>query len=295
TYNGDTAFTTISSWVNSIHTVDEYSQLVTPQAVYTLHALLQNDVTGSLNGFVVFPGTSWDVFFRALQLFGVRYYVADPAGALMAHRAGYPLRTMPRRPLVGEPGLWQIYELPDPNVGNYSPTEVMTATSAPEMVAAMRAERFDFRRQVVLPAAPSEPLVPADDVRLSLIRGGFHLSGHSSGTSLVILPLQFSNCLRARDERIRLMRADLLITFLIYRLATHERWHRAKPRQPLHQMPAGPPRLHVAGADESRFGHASLFRLSPIPGVDKDRCETGSGLECHQIAAGCPMGCRMLI
>src|SRR5262249_57345586 len=99
TYNGDTAFTTISSWVNSIHTVDEYSQLVTPQAVYTLHALLQNDVTGTLNGFVVFPGTSWDVFFKALQLFGVRYYVADSAAAFLADRAGYSLRTLPPRHL----------------------------------------------------------------------------------------------------------------------------------------------------------------------------------------------------
>ena len=68
----------------------------------------------------------------------------------------------------------------------------------------------------MLLAVPSEPLVPADDVRLSLIRGGFHLSGHSSGTSLVVLPQQFSNCLRARDERIRLMRADLLMTGVIF-------------------------------------------------------------------------------
>jgi len=216
TFSGDTGFTTITSWVNSIHTVDEYSQLVTHQAVYTLHALLQNNVIGALNGFVVFPGTSWDVFFKALQLFGVRYYVADRAGASIADRASYPLRTMPRRPLVGEPGLWQIYELPNPNIGNYSPTEVVTATSAPEMVAAMRAENFDFRRQVVLPDAPSKTLVPADGMRLSQIRGGFHLSGRSSGTSLVVLPLQFSNCLRARDERVQVVRADLLMTAVIF-------------------------------------------------------------------------------
>ena len=53
-------------------------------------------------------------------------YVADSAGASIADRAGYPLRTMPRRPLVGEPGLWYIYELPNPNIGNYSPIEVVT-------------------------------------------------------------------------------------------------------------------------------------------------------------------------
>src|SRR5262249_44126997 len=137
-------------------------------------------------------------------------------GALIADRAGYSLRTMPRRPLVGEPGLWQIYELPNPNIGNYSPTEVVTATTAPEMVAAMRAENFDFRRQVVLTEAPSETFVPADDMRLSQIRGGFHLSGHSSGTSVVVLPQQYSNCLRARDEHVRLVRADFLLTGVVF-------------------------------------------------------------------------------
>src|SRR5262249_55907538 len=111
-------------------------------------------------------------------------------------------------------GVWQIYELPRPNVGDYSPTEVVTASSALEMVAAMRAENFDFTRQVVLPV-PAK-LVPARDIKLSLIHGGFHLSGRSSGTSLAVLPQQFSNCLRARDERVRIVRADLLMTGVIF-------------------------------------------------------------------------------
>jgi hypothetical protein len=84
------------------------------------------------------------------------------------------------------------------------------------MVAAMRVENFDFTKQVVLSVLPPETLVPARDVQLSLIHGGFHLSGHSSGTSLVVLPQQFSNCLRARDERVRIVRADLLMTGVIF-------------------------------------------------------------------------------
>jgi hypothetical protein len=80
----------------------------------------------------------------------------------------------------------------------------------------MRAENFDFTKQVVLSVPPPETLVPARDVQLSLIRGDFHLSGHSSGTSLVVLPQQFSNCLRARDERVRIVRADLLMTGVIF-------------------------------------------------------------------------------
>jgi hypothetical protein len=152
-----------------------------PQALYALHAVLQNNVTGALNGFVPFPGTSWDIFFKTLQLFGVRYYIVDRGGAIIADQAGYPAITLPRRPLFGEPGLWRIYELPRPNVGNYSPTAVVTAASAPEIVAAMRAANFDFTRQVVLSVTPREPVVPAQDVQLSPIPGGLSPVGAQQG------------------------------------------------------------------------------------------------------------------
>ena len=112
--------------------------------------------------------------------------------------------------------LWHVYEIPHPNTGDYSPTQVMTAQSGAEIAAMMAEPNFDFTRQVVLSAQVSQPLVPARDMRLSLIRGGLHVSGHSDGSSLVALPLQFSHCLRARDERVRLVRANLMMTGMIF-------------------------------------------------------------------------------
>jgi hypothetical protein len=53
-------------------------------------------------------------------------------------------------------------------------------------------------------------------MKLSLVRGGLHVSGHSEGTSLVVLPQQFSNCLRAHDSRVRLVRANLIMTSMIF-------------------------------------------------------------------------------
>ena len=53
-------------------------------------------------------------------------------------------------------------------------------------------------------------------MKLSVIRGGLHVSGRSDGTSLVVLPLQYSNCLRARDGRARLVRANLIMTGVIF-------------------------------------------------------------------------------
>src|SRR5262249_23162334 len=109
-----------------------------------------------------------------------------------------------------------VYELPNSNVGNYSPTEVVTANSGAEIIAALEAPHFDFTKQVVVSTAIGESLVPAKDMRLSLIRGGLHVSGSSHGTSLVFLRQQFSNCLRALDSRVRLVRADLLMTGVIF-------------------------------------------------------------------------------
>ena len=106
--------------------------------------------------------------------------------------------------------------LPHPNIGNYSPTEVKTAVSGAETVAMMAEPNFDFTRRAVLSVDIPQSLVPARDMRFSLIRGGWHVSGHSDGSSLVVLPQQFSHCLRARDERVRLVRANLMMMGMIF-------------------------------------------------------------------------------
>jgi len=215
--NDITHFTMANTWSHGIHTVDEYSQLVTPQAVYFLYAFLkQKEVMGSLNGFVPYPGPSWQNFVKAMQLFGVRYYLSGYGRAGWADQGGYPFITLPRRLAGREPGIWHIYEYPHPNAGNYSPTEIVTAQSAEEIITKLSAPDFDFARQAVLSAPLDEALVEARNMQLSRIRGGFHASGHSDGTSLVILPLQFSHCLRARDSRVRFVRADLIMAGMTF-------------------------------------------------------------------------------
>jgi len=94
---------------------------------------------------------------------------------------------------------------------------VMSVRSAARIVTALGAANFDFARQVVLEI--HDPLVPARDTKLSVIRGGLHFSGHSDRASLVVLPLQYSHCLRARDGRARLVRANLIMTGVIFSAA----------------------------------------------------------------------------
>src|SRR5262249_18622241 len=200
-----------------IPTIFEYSQLTTPQSVYVMHMLLKIDVAGILNGFVVLPRQSWEVFQDILRMLGGRYYVSEEPSAA-AKKAGYPVVVLPRRPHTSDrpSGSWYVYELPEPNLGNYSPTRIVVAQSAADIIEAMSGAGFDFSSEAVVSVFIAHSLVPARDVRLSLIRGGLHVTGQSDGTSLILLPQQFSHCLRALDRDVRLVRTNLMLTGAIF-------------------------------------------------------------------------------
>ena len=219
TFQFDEFLTLDSLWVDAVPTANEYSQLVTPQAIYFIHRLFKRRLSHDLNWFrpwINTAGGSFPTLFRTFRALGVRYLAGYQHIPHVPGIERLPFVSFPRRPPSNPPASWVIYEIPDVNIGNYSPTEIITAQSAADTVDAFASPNFDFSRQAVLSAEIRDRLVLARDVKLSVIRGGLHLSGHSDGTSLVVLPQQFSNCLRADDERARLMRTDLILTGVIF-------------------------------------------------------------------------------
>jgi hypothetical protein len=164
-------------------------------------------------------GATHETFFKALPALGVRYLVGHSLFP-QADQQLMPARTFPRSQPRGPYGAWQggkweVYEFPHPNVGDYSPTHVVTAGSAAEIVAHLSGPDFDFRRDVELGEA-SQPLVPAREPRLSITRGGLHFSAESDGTSLILLPQQFYNCLKASDPTVRIVRANLTSAAVLF-------------------------------------------------------------------------------
>jgi hypothetical protein len=213
-------------------------QLVTPQSVYFNYSVLKNDMGGNLNAFFPQVGPTWERFLKLLPLLGIRYYVvgdhlspscpeieklSSNSGVhnclkLLADRAGFPVEVLPQgaHHNLGPTARWHIYEIPHPNLGDYSPTIPITAETGAAAAAIMIQPNFDFTRQVVLSTETDKSLVPAHNMQMSLYRGGLHVSGHTDGTSLVVLPQQFSHCLRARDPSVRLVRANLMMTGMIF-------------------------------------------------------------------------------
>jgi hypothetical protein len=199
-------------WKRGVPTMNEYSQLVTPQATYLEGAFFRR--RPGLNSFLPFgaPSGGYDTLFNTLQAMGVRHIVHYGPLDFAESRKLLSV-TVPRRPpdavSGASPAIWQIYELPDPNIGNYAPTEIVVANSGVEIVAILNAADFDFRHSVVL-SSSGPRLVPARDVRLTVNRGGgFHVAGTSDGMSLIIVPQQFSHCMKVSDRDVRLVRADL--------------------------------------------------------------------------------------
>jgi hypothetical protein len=218
TFGYDEFLTLDALWVARVPTTTEYSQLVTPQAIYFLRELIKRNLSYDLNWFrpwINTGGVSFSMLFRTFRALGVRYL----GGYEPLHIPGIEdlkYTSFPRRQPGNPPGSWVIHEIPNINLGNYSPTEVTIGRSAAEMIAALAAPDFDFARQAVLSTDIHDHLVAARDVKLSVIRGGLHVSGRSDGTSLAVLPLQYSNCLRAHDNRARLVRANFIMTGVIF-------------------------------------------------------------------------------
>jgi hypothetical protein len=218
TFGYDEFLTLDALWVGRVPTATEYSQLVTPQAIYFLRELIKRNLLYDLNWFrpwINTGGVSFSMLFRTFRALGVRYL----GGYEPLHIPGIDDLTytsFPRRQPGNPPGNWVIHEIPNINLGNYSPTEVTIGRSAAEMIAALAAPNFDFTREAVLSTDIHDHLVAARDVKLSVIRGGLHVSGRSDGTSLAVLPLQYSNCLRVHDNRARLVRANFIMTGIIF-------------------------------------------------------------------------------
>jgi hypothetical protein len=166
---------------------------------------------------------------RLLAAVGVRFFVTDRPFDDDRVR----LRQMVPVPVVanylreiGQPSdirdfTLYLYEVEGANVGQFSPTDIHVAPTANKMLDALADPTLDLSRS----------LIGSEDLKLSLVsahlgqflveRGGYTVRAKSEGRSVLLLPIEFSNCLRVAERRgsstdVRLIRADLLMTAIIF-------------------------------------------------------------------------------
>lgn len=145
-----------------------------------------------------------------LQAIGVRYIVADyeieePAQlrhTMSTNNTKFELR---------------LYELPSPNLGQYSPTQALVVKSATDALLALKS-KIDLDKTVVVTEPLPGGLTRATKVTLFTERQALRVKAETFGQSVLLLPIQFSRCLRLVNEtpEMRLFRANLMETGLLF-------------------------------------------------------------------------------
>lgn len=150
---------------------------------------------------------------RILRLLGVSHILTDRLQPVNGSRR---VRVMA---LPDDKGVLALDEVARPNLG-LSPTEILPQGSAAETVEWLGREENDLERRAVVAGPPPGPLVPARDIRITVIPDGLEIQAESAGRSLVVIPFQYSHCWevvpRAGSSSPDLRRVDLLLTGLVF-------------------------------------------------------------------------------
>jgi hypothetical protein len=179
----------------NIPTLDQMTHNVTPQFYLTVRELLSR------------PGIdAYDKHFALvtrlnepiMALLGLRYIIADYELPFGGQRFAMPIpeevrKIFEAKQVYASPV--RVYELPHPNLGNYSPTNVVLAKTAKATIVAMSAPDFDGRHTVVTDdASIADNLVSATGAAMTVRMGGVALRASSVGQSVLVLPVQYSHC-----------------------------------------------------------------------------------------------------
>ena len=197
-------------WRARVPTIEEYSILLSPQYFYLVSRGLGNTsdgVTGRNRVRVTEPRV------ELLRAMGARYVLTSRT---------YDSPKFPMKLYAAfqnsQGKIIRLYELENPNLGTFSPTHVVNVASAPEAMAYISAIDTKLDHDITLFEPVNGNLVPVEYSSMQFIDGGVRVVARSSGQSLVLLPLQFSNALIAKPTRgsVRLLRANIAQTALLF-------------------------------------------------------------------------------
>lgn len=181
-------FNTTGLWAYDVPILFDYSQIMSPVYYRVVTRLLADPADVQMRNVVVLRRADP----RALALLGVRYLITDGAQPkpfqLIAEE-----RTSPAE-------LLRLYEVPNANLGKWGVVETRIVSSFADALAAVREPSFDPKITAIVIAADSVAmpgkLRPVERATLRVgPDGSWLIDASSAGSSLLILPVEFSRCL----------------------------------------------------------------------------------------------------
>jgi hypothetical protein len=209
-------------WQDDVPTLMEYNTLITP-AYFAFVRTFLTDPRDIVYRNII--GTR-HIDPRILKVIGVRFVITDLPMSDANLRAQIPIPVSPEtRRLLGFADYSLdnfdlfLQELDGVNLGQFSPTETKLGADANQTLTYLSDSTLDLEHTVVVSESMPDLLTPASLELFAFGRDHYRLRASSAGRSILILPLEFSRCLKIVDATggtPRLFRADLLLTGVLF-------------------------------------------------------------------------------
>ena len=200
------AFTETDLWRLNVPTLEEYGEWTSVQAHRFVERLLAPAGLKPHSNYLRAYAIDSDI----LRLLGVRYVLTD-ADALDQPAVMRGAVSAPGAPSV------RLFELDRVNLGTYSPTQFVVATTADTIVQRIRDNKDHLDRVAVVTDAVPATSIQARNVTITIERDGVRIRAQSDGPAHIVLPIQFSNCLVVvNGAPVRLRRANLMQTLMSF-------------------------------------------------------------------------------
>jgi hypothetical protein len=195
-----------------IPAMNDISHLVTPLSFDFYQHYLFDPKTTQIRNHYKFATRNSSIY----SLLGVKYLRADslssPLSDFSDDNSEPPMKFSASDYLV---------ELKNPNLGDYSPTKSYVVESLDETFKTMDRSDFSLIDDVVVYQPLAKNLVKASSSNLTLKGGDLRIQASSAGKSMLILPLEFSNCFEfnSNDSKsgfIDAFRVDGILTGLLF-------------------------------------------------------------------------------
>ena len=104
---------------------------------------------------------------------------------------------------------FEIVELKDPNIGNYSPTNITVVANLETVYKEIKL--LDLKQNLIMFSDPKMNLAPARSSKVTVVDGDIRVVASSGGDSVLVLPFEFSSCINFEEnsENSNFIRAEL--------------------------------------------------------------------------------------
>jgi len=194
-------------WFAGIPTLFEYSQSMSPAFFYVTRKLVGRDDDLQSRNVIVLRRPDY----HNLTILGVSYVISDS-------KLRVPFKLVMEDKLAQNDVLY-LYHLPDANIGAFSPSRLIAASSLDDAISIMANKEFNPRTTAVTdPDVSGMKLIQAKNISLQILRGKLHISAESSGLSLVALPFEYSHCLTitSMQSSAKLLRINAIQTGVLF-------------------------------------------------------------------------------